>query len=140
MTPEQMELVRSSFAVFYPSAYDAFAEDFYQRLFRMDPVIEALFPAEMKNQRLKLMTTFNIAVNGLRHPASIAPLLGKLGQLHEQAGVQPDHYATLGAALLATLEAQLGAEFTPEVAEAWSAAYGVITALMHAEPGPLVAA
>ncbi len=131
MTPEQMELVESSFAVFYPSAYDAFAQDFYRQLFQLDPAIKALFPTEMKTQRLKLMTTFNIAVNGLRHPTSIAPMLGKLGQLHEQANVELSHYETLRLALLTTLEQHLGTQYTPEIAAAWSAAYGMIVALMQ---------
>ncbi len=134
MTPEQMELVHSSFAVFYPSAYDRFAEDFYRRLFALDPAIAALFPPELKAQRLKLMTTFNLAVNGLRHPATLAPMLGKLGQLHEQAGVEQAHYETLGFALLETIEQYLGPQFTPEVSAAWSAAYGVIAMLMQATP------
>ncbi len=134
MTPEQMELVQSSFAVFYPSAYDTFAEDFYRRLFVLDPGIAALFPPDLKAQRLKLMTTFNIAVNGLRHPATIAPMLGKLGQLHEQSGVTQSHYETLGFALLETLELHLGPQFTPEVSAAWSAAYGAIARLMQVTP------
>ena len=40
------------------------------------------------------------------------------------------HYATVGGALLLTLEQGLGDAFTPEVHEAWTAVYGLISRTM----------
>lgn len=45
-------------------------------------------------------------------------------------GVQPQHYDTVGAALLLTLEQGLGAAFTPEVKQAWATVYGVLASTM----------
>jgi hemoglobin-like flavoprotein len=44
--------------------------------------------------------------------------------------VRPDHCEPVGAALLWTLERSLGADFTPETAEAWRAAYAALEAAM----------
>jgi hemoglobin-like flavoprotein len=133
MTPEQIDLVEATFAVFYPERYDAFASDFYERLFALNPALRPLFPADMSKQRSKLMTTFNIIINGLRHPDSLRPVLSKLGGLHVNEGVRPADYQTLGVALNGTLESYLGAQWSPGVAEAWSAAYSTMTSLM--QPG-----
>ena len=133
MTPEQIELVESTFATFYPHRYDEFAEDFYDRLFALDPALRPLFPDDMSSQRSKLMTTFNIIINGLRHPDSLRPVLSKLGQLHVDEGVRTHDYQTVGAALTGTLEHYLGPHWSPGVADAWGAAYGALTNLMLAK-------
>ena len=133
MLPEQLDLVETSFAIFYPSALEAFAMHFYEHLFALDPGLRARFPGDMREQRQKLMTTLNIAVNGLRHPISLAPILANLGQLHNRLGVSGAHYQTMGAALQATLQQHLGTHYTPAVADAWVAAYIAITSMMEAE-------
>jgi hemoglobin-like flavoprotein len=46
--------------------------------------------------------------------------------------VQPGHYATVGQALLDTLQSGLGADFTPALRQAWSAVYGALSDAMQA--------
>jgi hypothetical protein len=53
-----------------------------------------------------------------------------LGQRHAGSGVRPESYATVGAALLWTLEQGLGVKFTPQVRAAWTAAYALLSGLM----------
>jgi hemoglobin-like flavoprotein len=43
------------------------------------------------------------------------------------------HYATVGAALLWTLEKGLGASWTPELAAAWTLAYTTLSGFMIRE-------
>lgn len=50
---------------------------------------------------------------------------------HAGYGVKAEHYATVGAALLWTLEKGLGEGFTPPVREAWSTMYGTVAAVMQ---------
>ena len=45
-------------------------------------------------------------------------------------GVCPDHFDVIGAALLSTLEQELGESFTPHVRDAWTAAWAVIATAM----------
>jgi hemoglobin-like flavoprotein len=60
----------------------------------------------------------------------VLPAAKALAIRHVDYGVRPGHYAPVGAALLWTLEQGLGADFTPEIAEAWRAAYGVLSTEM----------
>jgi hemoglobin-like flavoprotein len=50
-------------------------------------------------------------------------------------GVQPEHYHTVGAALLWALEQECGAAFTSEVREAWATAYSVLAEIMTTAAG-----
>jgi nitric oxide dioxygenase len=58
------------------------------------------------------------------------PAVRDLGRRHGGYGVKPGHYATVGDALLSTLEQGLGAEFTPARRDAWAAAYGLLADVM----------
>ena len=53
-----------------------------------------------------------------------------LGRRHVGYGVADEHYDTVGAALLWTLEKGLGRAFTPEVKDAWATVYGVLATTM----------
>lgn len=54
----------------------------------------------------------------------------QLGRNHVGYGVVPEHYDTVGAALVWTLEQGLGEAFTPEVKEAWIAVYTLLASVM----------
>lgn len=62
---------------------------------------------------------------------AIAPAVADLGKRHASYGVKPEHYQTVGAALLWTLEQGLGPEFTPLVREAWTSAYLLLAEMMQ---------
>ena len=62
---------------------------------------------------------------------SLVAVLRNLGARHVGYGVREEHYVTVGTALLWTLSAGLGEKFTPEVREAWTAAYGLLADVMQ---------
>ena len=55
----------------------------------------------------------------------------RLGRRHASYGVVDAHYATVGAALLATLAKGLGAGFDAEVEVAWAACYDLVATTMR---------
>ncbi len=142
MTPTQKTLVQKTWQQ-VASIADTAATIFYDRLFEIDPPLRALFhrsdPAE---QRRQLMKTLDTVVRGLDDLERIVPLAADLGRRHAGYGVTDAHYGTVGAALLWTLEKGLGKAWTPEVAEAWAAAYAVLSGAMrdaaHAVAAPPV--
>jgi nitric oxide dioxygenase len=69
------------------------------------------------------MAALGVAVGALDRLENILPLVRQLGRRHAAYGVQPDHYATVGEALVWTLSRALGAEFTSETRRAWTDAY-----------------
>lgn len=129
MTPDQVRLVQDSFAKVRPIA-DTAADLFYGRLFAIAPDVRGLFPADMTEQKKKLMAMLGLAVGNLDRPEAVAPAVQELGRRHVAYRVEDAHYEPVGAALLWTLEQGLGPDFTPEVREAWTETYGLVAGLM----------
>lgn len=129
MTPNEIQLVQASFAKVAPVAEKA-AEMFYNRLFELDPSLRPLFKGDMTEQGKRLMAMIAVAVNGLNNIEDLVPAIQDLGRRHNDYGVKSEHYGTVGAALLDTLETALGDAFTPDVKAAWGTVYGVLSSTM----------
>jgi nitric oxide dioxygenase len=132
MTPDQVTLVQQSFAKVAPISEQA-AVIFYDRLFEVAPSVKAMFPTDMKEQRKRLMATLAVVVNDLGNLGSVLPGASALAKRHVGYGAKPEHYPVVGGALLWTLEKGLGEAWTPEVADAWTAAYGTLSDFMISE-------
>ncbi len=61
MTPEQVELVKSTWKMVLPIA-DTAADLFYGKLFELDPEVRALFDDDMAKQKKALMAMIGNAV------------------------------------------------------------------------------
>jgi hemoglobin-like flavoprotein len=72
-------------------------------------------------------------VNGLSNLESILPAASALAKRHVGYGAKPEHYPVVGSTLLWTLEKGLGNAWTPDVAAAWTAAYGTLSGYMISE-------
>jgi hemoglobin-like flavoprotein len=139
MKIDQIALVEQSFDQVKPIAPRA-AAMFYERLFELDPSLRPLFRGDLARQGQMLMAMIAGAVNGLRNIPQLTPVLRQLGARHVAYGVEDAHYATVGKALLWTLEKGLGDAFTLEVREAWTIAYGLLAGTMQEGAREAVAA
>ena len=129
MTPDQKTLVQESFNSVVPIAGTA-AKLFYQKLFELDPKLLSLFAGDMEEQGQKLLKMIATAVQALDRLEEIVPVVQDLGARHARYGVKEKDYDTVGTALLWTLQQGLDKQFTPEVQEAWTTVYGVLSATM----------
>jgi hemoglobin-like flavoprotein len=137
MTPQQVALVRESFAKVVPIKEQA-ATLFYDRLFVIDPSTRPLFRGDMRSQGVKLMAAIGAIVKSLDRIETMLDDLRALARRHDRYGVQEAHYASVGTALLWTLEQGLGGDFTPDVRDAWATAYGLLSsAMIEATSTPL---
>jgi hemoglobin-like flavoprotein len=140
MTPRQQQLIQTSFAQVAPIA-DQAAIIFYDCLFELDPSIRPMFAhTDMPAQRRNVMQTLTVVVKSIDRLETIVPAVQALGRRHAGYGVQPSHFATVGAALLDTLAVGLGDGFTPEVRDAWATAYGILADVMIGAMGQEAAA
>jgi nitric oxide dioxygenase len=131
LTSTDIALVRASFARVV-TIQDAAADLFYDRLFVISPKLRELFPADLSQQKRKLMQMIAAAVAGLTNLDKLVPAVKALGARHAGYGVTVADYAVVGEALLWTLEQGLGEEFKPEVRSAWANVYDVLAATMQA--------
>lgn len=130
MDKHRISLLRQSFARLAPIAEPA-AALFYRRLMETDATTRPLFAqTDMAAQGAKLMQALGMAVATLERPEVLVPKLCEMARRHVAYGVQREHYASVGAALLWTLQQGLAEHFTPEVEDAWAEAYAVLADVM----------
>ena len=131
LTANDIALVRSTFARIVP-IQGAAADLFYDRLFAVSPKLRELFPADLREQKQKLMQMISTAVGGLNDLNQLVPAVKALGSRHSGYGVTTEHYWLVGEALLWTLERGLGQDFTLEARSAWAKVYHLLAATMQA--------
>lgn len=140
MTSDQVALVQDSFRKVVPIS-DVAADLFYGRLFEVAPEVKPMFKGDIKEQGRKLMATLGVVVAGLTRLETVLPAASALAKKHVSYGVKAEHYPIVGGALLWTLERGLGDAWKPELADAWTTAYGTLSGYMIAEAyGPAQAA
>ena len=126
----EVEVLESSFALVAGRA-DELSLRFYERLFERYPSVQPMFAhLDMVEQRKKLVASLALIVGNLRKPDALGDYLGTLGRRHGEIGAVPAHYDAVGENLLAVLQEIAGDAWTPEVAQAWAAAYGAIQTTM----------
>jgi len=129
ITREQIRLVQESFNKIEPMAPHV-AELLYRRLFEIAPHLRALFPADLTEQKEKLVTMLALAILNLHRIEEIVPAIRELARRHVSYGVAKDDYKPVGEALIWTLEQALRDQFTPAVKAAWLAAYKLLSGVM----------
>ena len=103
---------------------------FYSYLFLHHPHTREMFPVSMAHQRDKLVAALGQVISRVDDLDAIVPVLQQLGRDHRKFAVVRDHYPAVGQALLATLEHFSGSDWTPDVAQDWAAAYGIVADVM----------
>jgi hemoglobin-like flavoprotein len=134
MTKTQIQLVQESFSRLIPNGDDAleifFSEIFYQRLFEANPNFKLMFTTDLAVQGQKLLGMLRMVVTNLEQPAAFLQEAKDLGVKHLEYSVKNVDYNAVGTAMIWTLEATLGEDFTADVREAWVLAYTLLAQTM----------
>lgn len=131
MTPEAERLVRETYAELEAESMAA-AQVFYARLFELDPSARALFDSvDMKAQGAKFVAMLGSIIRSLGRAPTLVGQVAALGRRHAHYAVSGEHYESVGAALIWTIEKVLGQRCTPEVRIAWTEAYALVAAVMR---------
>jgi len=93
--------------------------------------LRVLFPVDLAEQRAKLAATVRIAIESLRTPERLVPILEDLGRRHVNYGVLPRHLRVFGETLLEALAAFDGEHWDSRTAGAWERAYQAISLAME---------
>jgi nitric oxide dioxygenase len=135
MTPQDIQLVKSTWAQVLPVQHVA-AQLFYRRLFELAPQVRPMFKRDVGEQGAMLMATLNTVVGSLDRLEQVLPVAQRLAMGHVAYGVRPEHYDTVGEALLWTLRQGLGESATDAAMTAWATAYGLLASAMKAAAYP----
>jgi hemoglobin-like flavoprotein len=137
MNERKITLIRDSFALVLPASKDV-GLLFYRNLFALDPSLKPMFPEDLTHQSAKLMQMLGAAVNLLDKLDDLVPVVQQLAKRHVHYGVKPQHYKTVGEALMNTLVEGLGNALSAEAYVAWAEVYALLSDTMIAAAYPEV--
>jgi hemoglobin-like flavoprotein len=125
-----VSLIRESFGAVKPHALIV-VDHFYVELFTRYPGAKGLFKnANMERQKLALANGLAHIVEFLEDEDHLPDYLKKMGARHVPYGAKPEHFNWVGESLLATFEYFFDSQWTPELKQTWSDAFGVISGFM----------
>lgn len=141
-TTMNIDLLLASYDYLEPRK-EAFAREFYARLFVLSPDAQALFMqrfssrnvhyrVQMKRQEASLMATLKAVIDGIKsgNPTTL-PGVQALGRRHVGYGVDTQSlYEAVGKCLIETLQDFMGVAFTPDMRASWVEAYGLLQSAM----------
>jgi nitric oxide dioxygenase len=128
MLPSQIELIRATIPVLREQAIPI-TQAMYRRMFAADPEVARMFnPSHMhpSGQQGALAGAIVAYAEHLDNLEVLHDALAVIVHKHVAVQVQPAQYAIVGKHLLAAIAEVLGEAATPELMQAWAAAYGAL--------------
>lgn len=141
MTSEQKQLITATVPVLKENGV-LLTTHFYNRMFTHNPELKNLF--NMGNQQSgKQQTALAMAVlayaENIANPGVLMPVVDRIGHKHVSLEIRPEQYQTVGKHLLASIQEVLGEAATPDIVDAWAAAYQQLANLMSGHETKLYA-
>ena len=102
---------------------------FYKTMFENNPEVKEMFNMDKQEsgaQPKALAMTVLAAAQNIDNLEVLLPAVKKIGQVHVNTNVKPEHYPIVGKNLLIAIKEVLGDAATDEVLNAWGEAYEVI--------------
>ncbi|MGY3572758.1 NO-inducible flavohemoprotein [Vibrio paucivorans] len=122
---QHIEVVKSTIPLL-ESAGPALTKHFYQRMFSHNPELKDIFNMTHQHTGRQGVALFEAIAAYAKHIENLAALTSaveRIAHKHTSFNIQPEHYQIVGLHLIETLRELAGEAFTPEVEEAWTAAY-----------------
>jgi nitric oxide dioxygenase len=112
---------------------EAVTRAFYETLFEEHPALLNIFnPANQRSggQARSLAASILAYAAHIDHLDQLGGMVNRIAHKHASLEVQPEHYPIVGDHLLRAIRSVLGEAATPEIIEAWGAAYQQLATIM----------
>ncbi|WP_348269777.1 NO-inducible flavohemoprotein [Edaphobacter paludis] len=132
MLQQQKEIVQATVPVLQQYG-EAITTVFYTTLFEENPSLFNIFnPANQQNggQARSLAASILAYAAHIDRLDQLGGMVNRITHKHASLEVQPEHYPIVGDHLLRAIRTVLGDAATPEVIDAWAAAYGQLAEIM----------
>lgn len=141
LTPTQVDLIRSTVPVLRTHGL-AITNLFYTQILTDHPSLNAVFNHANQvsgHQQKALAGSLASYAAHIDNLGRLAPAVERISNKHASLGVIPAHYDVVGVYLLRAMGEVLGEGLTPDVRDAWAAAYRQLADIMIRREGELVA-
>lgn len=138
LTDRQIQLIEATVPVLQAHGVDL-TTHFYRRMLSGNPELRNVFnqahQSRGEQQRALAGAVLAYAQN-IRTPEKLAAAVRHIAVKHCTIGIRAEQYAIVGRHLLASIKEVLGDAATPELIDAWAAAYGQLAKILtDAEQG-----
>lgn len=102
---------------------------FYKNMFEKNPEVKSLFnmdKQESGEQPKALAMSILATAQNIDNLPAIMPVVNKIGVIHCNSNVKPEHYPIVGEHLLGAIKEVLGDAATDEIIDAWAKTYEVL--------------
>ena len=123
-----IDIIKSTVPVLKSNGLEI-TKTFYKNMFEQNPEVKPLFnmnKQESEEQPKALAMAILAVAQNIDNLEAILPAVKKIGSVHVNSYVKPEHYPIVGKNLLLAIKEVLGDAATDEVLEAWGNAYEVI--------------
>lgn len=134
LTPEQIALVKATVPVLREHGV-ALTKHFYARMLNGNPELRQVFNQGHQRtgrQQEALAAAVLAYAENIEDPAPLLPAVSHIAGKHVSVGIRAEHYPIVGRHLLASIKEVLGDAATPELLDAWGAAYGQLADILIA--------
>ena len=128
LTNQQKQLVQQTFGSVADESL-TISRKFYDRFFEREPMARAMFQPDMSLQQQKFFQMIGMLIAALNDESQLTSMLHDLGKLHARYGVTQEQFNLGEEILLGAFGESLEDRFTPDVKDAWQAAYRFIVQL-----------
>ena len=127
LSQKTIEIVKSTVPVLKEHGLEI-TKTFYKTMFTNNPEVKEMFnmdKQESGEQPKALAMTILAAAQNIDN-LEVLPAVKKIGNIHVNSNVKPEHYPIVGKNLLLAIKEVLGDAATEDVLNAWAEAYEVI--------------
>ncbi|MEG1410151.1 MAG: globin domain-containing protein [Terrisporobacter sp.] len=128
LSQNTIDIVKSTVPVLKDHGLEI-TKTFYKIMFENNPEVKGMFNMDKQNsgeQPKALAMTVLAAAQNIDNLGVLLPAVKKIGEIHVNTNVKPEHYPIVGKNLLLAIKEVLGDAATDEVLNAWGEAYEVI--------------
>jgi nitric oxide dioxygenase len=133
MNTIQKELIKATIPILKSSG-EILTDYFYKRMFEHNPELKSVFNMGNQSngkQKQALAAAVLAYAEHIENPSVLINVLKGIGNKHVSLNIQANDYSTVGTHLIASIKEVLGEEIaTPDLLEAWTAAYNELAEIM----------
>ncbi|KAF7896500.1 hypothetical protein EAF00_006514 [Botryotinia globosa] len=132
LTPQQIDIIKATVPVVQEYG-TTITTTFYKNVLDANPVLNNIFnQTNQRNgaQQRALSGALAAYAANIDNLAVLSDAVERICQKHASLFIRPEHYPIVGKYLLEAMGQVLGAALTPEILDAWTAAYNQLAQIM----------
>lgn len=139
LTPEQVQIIKATVPVLQEHG-NTITTHFYKNMLREVPELNSVFNTTSQvngHQPRALAGALFAYASNIDNLGALGPAVELIANKHVSLYIRPDDYKTVGKYLLEAMKDILGDALTPEIHDAWAAAYSQLANVFIAREGAL---